>query len=115
MGKVDSILNTGNTPLKSCMKICASDGISEDYLQKIQSIEHNIDIFGIGTNLITCQKTPALGMVCKLIEFEGDARLKFSSDVGKMTLPFRKNCYKVVGEIEGSKKEFTIICEKNFE
>lgn len=60
-------------------------------MRKVEKVEHNIDVFGIGTNQITCQKTPALGMVCKLLEVDGNPRLKFSSNPEKSTQPYRKN------------------------
>jgi len=71
--KVDEFLGE-ETNLAKKMVIAASDGINEDKLKKYEERTHSMDVFGIGTNLITCQKTPALGMVCKLIEVEGSAR-----------------------------------------
>ena len=42
-------------PQFSKLKIVASNDINEEFLRKIQNYNHEIDIFGIGTHLVTCQ------------------------------------------------------------
>jgi len=77
--------------------IVASNDINENVLNALNEQGHSIDAFGIGTNLVTCQAQPALGMVFKLVEVNGKPAVKLSNDFVKATLPSKKKAFRIVG------------------
>ena len=79
----------------SDIKIFASNDINEDRIRECNAKGHEIDAFGIGTNLVTCQAQPALGMVYKLVEINGVAKIKLSDEVEKTSLPGKKKVFRV--------------------
>lgn len=78
--------------------IVASNDINEDVLKDLNDKGHDIDTFGIGTHLVTCQKQPALGCVYKLVEINNHPRIKLSNEITKMIIPGKKNIYRLYGE-----------------
>jgi len=91
------------------LKVVASNDINEEAIKKLQEKGHQIDVFGIGTNLVTCQAQPALGMVYKLVEINGEARIKLSEEVEKTTLPGSKSIARIYLNDETT-PSFDVIC-----
>eukprot|EP01042_Synura_sphagnicola_P000279 gene279-290_t len=78
--------------------VSASNDINEDSLYALNRQKHEIDLFGIGTHLVTCQQQPALGCVYKLVELNGTPRIKISEERGKTVLPCAKKVFRFFDE-----------------
>jgi nicotinate phosphoribosyltransferase len=76
--------------------ISASNDINEETLLALRQEGHEIDLFGIGTHLVTCQRQPAFGGVYKLVAVDGQPRIKLSNDPGKIGIPGRKELYRLL-------------------
>jgi nicotinate phosphoribosyltransferase len=87
----------GDSSLKE-WKIVASNDINEDTIISINHQGHKINVYGVGTHLVTCQKQPALGCVYKLVEIDNRQTIKLSLEVAKITIPGRKTVYRLYGE-----------------
>lgn len=71
-------------------KIVASNQLDEYVIQSLVRQRAPIDIFGVGTSLVTGRPDAALDGVYKLSNFGGLPRLKISENRAKTTLPGRK-------------------------
>jgi nicotinate phosphoribosyltransferase len=83
--------------LSKCL-ILASNEINKSILISLKQQGYEIDTFGIGTHLVTCDDQPALGCVYKLVEARGVPRIKLSQELSKMTIPGRKEVYRLFGQ-----------------
>ena len=83
--------------LSKCL-ILASNEINRSVLNSLKQQGHEIDTFGIGTHLVTCDDQPAMGCIYKLVETRGIPRIKLSQELSKMTIPGKKEAYRLLGE-----------------
>lgn len=87
-------------------KIYASNDLDEQTIMNLKTQGAKIDVWGIGTKLITAYDQPALGAVYKLISIEdenGDMvdTIKISSNPEKITTPGRKRVFRIVNKANG--------------
>ena len=81
-------------------KIFASGDIDEHIIASLNAQGAKIDVWGIGTKLITSAPHPALGGVYKLAEIQNangdwEPRMKISNTPEKMTTPGFKTIYRI--------------------
>jgi nicotinate phosphoribosyltransferase len=83
----------------SYVKITVSNQLDEYVIRSLlEDQQAPIDVFGVGTRLITGQPSAALDGVYKLSMCEGEPRLKFSENYTKLTLPGVKSIHRFVNE-----------------
>ncbi len=80
-------------------KIVASNDLDEELIWDLKAQGAQIDIFGVGTSLITSRGCPALGGVYKMSAEEVDGemvpRIKISENPGKVTNPGYKKVARI--------------------
>ncbi len=76
------------------VKIAASNQLDERVIHSLKTQNAPIDIFGVGTRLVTGHTSPALDGVYKLNSIDGTPKLKISENIEKITLPGNKKIYR---------------------
>lgn len=78
------------------VKIVASNQLDEFVIESLLLEGARIDAFGVGTKLVTGHPDAALDGVYKLAEVNGSPRIKLSETVSKISLPHKKQVYRVM-------------------
>ncbi|MGR3741277.1 nicotinate phosphoribosyltransferase [Companilactobacillus sp. DQM5] len=91
-------------------KIYASNDLDEKTILNLKMQDAKIDIWGIGTKVITAYDQPALGAVYKLVSIENndgqmDDTIKLSSNAEKVTTPGKKQVWRITNDDKNGKSE----------
>lgn len=78
------------------VKIAVSNQLDEYIIKSLLEQQAPIDVFGVGTSLVTGQPDAALDGVYKLAYANGKPRIKLSENIGKITLPHRKQVFRII-------------------
>ena len=94
--KVRGILDNAGLPR---VKILASGNLNEYEISELVKKKAPIDIFGVGTDMVTSKDLPSLDLTYKLVQVEnnGVVKPKAKTSEGKETLPGRKQVFRVQG------------------
>lgn len=87
------------------VKIAASNQLDEFVLKSLEEQNAPIDIYGIGTSLVTGRPDGALDGVYKMSEINKKPTIKLSENIAKITLPGNKSVYRLLdknGKYAGS-------------
>jgi nicotinate phosphoribosyltransferase len=88
-------LDAANLPY---VKILASSDIDEYVVANLKQQDAKIDVYGVGTRLVTAFQEPALGGVYKIVALEQAgtwrSKIKISSNPAKTTIPGRKQIWR---------------------
>jgi nicotinate phosphoribosyltransferase len=77
---------------RTAVKIMVSGDLDEDRIAGLVESGAPVDGFGVGTELITSRDAPAMSMVYKLVELDGQGRYKLSP--AKRTYPMAKQVFR---------------------
>jgi nicotinate phosphoribosyltransferase len=80
----------------SYVKIAVSNQIDEYIIKSLLEQHAPIDLFGVGTSLVTGHPDGALDGVYKLSLANGKPRIKLSENISKITLPHRKQVFRIL-------------------
>ena len=78
------------------VKIAVSNQLDEYIIKSLLEQQAPIDVFGVGTSLVTGHPDAALDGVYKLSLANGKPRIKLSENVSKITLPHLKQVYRII-------------------
>ena len=77
------------------VKIAVSNQLDEFVIKSLLEQQAPIDVFGVGTSLVIGSPDAALDGVYKLALLDGKPSLKLSENLGKVTLPHKKQVYRI--------------------
>ncbi len=83
------------------VRIAVSNQLDENIIKSLLEQEAPIDVFGVGTSLVTGAPDGSLDGVYKLSYANGRPRIKLSENLEKITLPHRKQVYRII-DADGS-------------
>ncbi len=94
--QVRKILDEGGRP---DAQIMASSDLNEYAIQTLVEKNAPIDLFGVGTELVTSRDAPALSGVYKLTEIESGGRVRYTAKFSesKISYPGKKQVYRFSG------------------
>ncbi|MFL2028495.1 nicotinate phosphoribosyltransferase [Loigolactobacillus zhaoyuanensis] len=87
-------------------KVYASNDLDEKTIQNLKMQHAKIDVWGVGTHLITAYDQPALGAVYKLVAIEDENgemqdTVKLSSNAIKVSTPGKKQVWRITKKDDG--------------
>lgn len=87
-------------------KIIVSNDLDEYTILNLKAQGARVDVWGIGTKLITAYDQPALGAVYKIVSIENEEgemedTIKISSTTEKVTTPGRKKLFRIIDRENG--------------
>lgn len=95
-------------------KIVVSNDLDEYTMLNLRAQNAQVDLWGIGTKIITAYDQPALGAVYKIVSIEDENgvmkdTIKISANAEKVTTPGHKSVYRIIDR-ENGKAEGDYIC-----
>lgn len=100
-------------------KIVASNDLDEYTIMNLKAQGAKIDVWGIGTKLITAYDQPALGAVYKIVAIENEQgemvdTIKISGNPEKVTTPGMKKLYRIINMINHrSEGDYIALADEN--
>ncbi|AEV94630.1 nicotinate phosphoribosyltransferase [Pediococcus claussenii] len=86
-------------------KIYASNDLDEKTIQNLKMQGAKIEVWGVGTKLITAYDQPALGAVYKMVSIERDGKMvdtiKLSNNAEKVSTPGKKQVWRITRKSDG--------------